>query len=340
VNRRSRRTAPLLAAVAAAALVTALLPGSGGADTAPSLHARVSSLGRTEHGVVLELYALEASLARARAQAARLDARSRELEEQAAVARQSARIVRDGLALSRSRVANAVRRIYVEGEADPIAVLLGATSMDEALAGLDTLERATDRNRRLVTELSGRLARLQTAERRLAARRAALDTALSAAEAAERELRAHVSAKRAYLSSLHHERSLTNARLRALELRARTAERSAARLTAAAAPTPSTAAEKPLVQEDATGTRTLIVDAVAYHLPGRTANGLPVGPGVVAVDPAVIPLGTRMFVPGYGPAIAADVGSAIRGAIIDLWFPTTAQARAWGRRTVSITLYA
>jgi 3D (Asp-Asp-Asp) domain-containing protein len=81
------------------------------------------------------------------------------------------------------------------------------------------------------------------------------------------------------------------------------------------------------------------VDAVAYHLPGRTASGLPVGVGVIAVDPGVIPLGTRVFVPGYGRAVAADVGSAIRGPIIDLWMPSTAAARAWGRRTVTITVY-
>jgi 3D (Asp-Asp-Asp) domain-containing protein len=89
----------------------------------------------------------------------------------------------------------------------------------------------------------------------------------------------------------------------------------------------------------AAGTRSLVVDAVAYHLPGRTASGLPVGVGVIAVDPNVIPLGTRVFVPGYGPAVAADVGSAIRGNIIDLWMPSTAQALAWGRRTVTITVY-
>ena len=71
-----------------------------------------------------------------------------------------------------------------------------------------------------------------------------------------------------------------------------------------------------------TGTHTLVVDAVAYHLPGRTASGLPVGVGVIAVDPTVIPLGTRVFVPGYGPAVAADVGTAIKGNIIDLWMPT------------------
>lgn len=83
----------------------------------------------------------------------------------------------------------------------------------------------------------------------------------------------------------------------------------------------------------------LKVDAVAYHLPGRTASGLPVRKGVVAVDPKVIPLFTRMHVPGYGPAIAADVGTAIKGRVIDLWMPSHAAARKWGRRTVTITIY-
>ena len=83
----------------------------------------------------------------------------------------------------------------------------------------------------------------------------------------------------------------------------------------------------------------LKVDAVAYHLPGRTASGLLVGKGIVAVDPKVIPLLTRMHIPGYGPGIAADVGTAIKGRIIDLWMPSTAAARRWGRRTVTITVY-
>ncbi|HXF97341.1 MAG TPA: 3D domain-containing protein [Gaiellaceae bacterium] len=82
------------------------------------------------------------------------------------------------------------------------------------------------------------------------------------------------------------------------------------------------------------------MDAVAYHLPGRTALGIPCRKGVVAVDPRVIPLGTRLYVPGYGRAIAADVGTAIKGRIIDLWMPSTAAARAWGRRTVTITVFA
>ncbi len=90
---------------------------------------------------------------------------------------------------------------------------------------------------------------------------------------------------------------------------------------------------------EASRTYRLKVDAVAYHLPGSTALGVPVRKGVVAVDPKLIPLGTRLHIPGYGPGLAADVGTAIKGRIIDLWMPSTAAARKWGRRTVTITVY-
>lgn len=54
---------------------------------------------------------------------------------------------------------------------------------------------------------------------------------------------------------------------------------------------------------------------------GITATGVPVDRGIVAVDPSLIPLGTRMYVPGYGYAVAADTGGGIRGAMIDLGYP-------------------
>jgi 3D (Asp-Asp-Asp) domain-containing protein len=142
---------------------------------------------------------------------------------------------------------------------------------------------------------------------------------------------------------------LTQQRLVALQARAHRAEQRSATITDAAsgsAGNPAAVAEAPAVATTTaptpppvTGTHMLVVDAVAYHLPGNTASGIPVGVGVIAVDPTVIPLGTRVFVPGYGPAVAADVGSAVKGNIIDLWMPTTAQALAWGRRTVTITVY-
>ena len=75
---------------------------------------------------------------------------------------------------------------------------------------------------------------------------------------------------------------------------------------------------------------------------GYTATGMDVRSGtqkVVAVDPSVIPLGTRVWVEGYGEAIAADTGGAIKGNKIDLLFKSEAYARNhWGRRTVTVKI--
>ena len=60
--------------------------------------------------------------------------------------------------------------------------------------------------------------------------------------------------------------------------------------------------------------------------------------GVIAVDPRVIPLGTHVYVPGYGYAVAADTGGAIKGNRIDLCYATNAEAVQWGRRTVTIVI--
>lgn len=67
-----------------------------------------------------------------------------------------------------------------------------------------------------------------------------------------------------------------------------------------------------------------------------TATGAFARRGVIAVDPDFIPLGTHVYVPGYGYAVAADTGGAIDGNRIDLCFDTVAEANFWGRRTVTI----
>jgi 3D (Asp-Asp-Asp) domain-containing protein len=71
---------------------------------------------------------------------------------------------------------------------------------------------------------------------------------------------------------------------------------------------------------------------------GITAIGRPAGHGIVAVDPRVIPLGTHMYIPGYGQAIAGDTGGAIHGNRIDLGFNSIADAMSFGRREVMVYL--
>lgn len=69
---------------------------------------------------------------------------------------------------------------------------------------------------------------------------------------------------------------------------------------------------------------------------GYTAIGVRAGRGIVAVDPRVIPLGTRLYITGYGPAIAGDTGGAIHGNRIDLGFESNRDARLFGRRAVDV----
>lgn len=75
-----------------------------------------------------------------------------------------------------------------------------------------------------------------------------------------------------------------------------------------------------------------------YDCGTRTATGMKAGRGVVAVDPRVIPLGTRLYIEGYGEALAADTGGAIKGNHIDLCFDTLAEARVFGRRRVAVRI--
>jgi len=94
--------------------------------------------------------------------------------------------------------------------------------------------------------------------------------------------------------------------------------------------------------------RVLRVVATAYdpgpascgrYASGHTAIGLHAKEGVIAVDPRIIPLGSRVFVEGYGLAIAGDVGGAIKGNRIDVCFSSRRAALQWGRRTVRVTVY-
>lgn len=89
--------------------------------------------------------------------------------------------------------------------------------------------------------------------------------------------------------------------------------------------------------------KSVVVSATAY-VPGYdgvgyiTATGRRAGYGIIAVDPRVIPLGTKLYVPGYGNGIAADTGGAIKGNRIDVCYNSVSQAFSWGRRSVRITI--
>ncbi len=79
------------------------------------------------------------------------------------------------------------------------------------------------------------------------------------------------------------------------------------------------------------------MQATAYTYTGfRTATGKDPAVGMVAVDPQVIPLGSKLYIEGYGYAFAADTGGAVKGDIVDLFMEEHSQCVKWGRRTVKV----
>ncbi|MBE2976859.1 LysM peptidoglycan-binding and 3D domain-containing protein [Priestia megaterium] len=114
----------------------------------------------------------------------------------------------------------------------------------------------------------------------------------------------------------------------------------------AAPSAPSTSAPAP-AQESKSVSKEITVEATAYTAycagcSGITATGIDLRSNpnrkVIAVDPRVIPLGSRVYVEGYGEAIAGDTGGAIKGTRVDLFMASQSSALNWGRKTVKLQI--
>ncbi|MBV8562309.1 MAG: hypothetical protein JOZ56_04405 [Actinobacteria bacterium] len=336
---RTPRAALLGAVLALAAGSTALAAGPGDRAKAHRLDVEAQALDTKAHHALLEVYALDQHLAAAQRRLGSLAAQSAALRAREDVLAQQAGAARATLEVSQQQLADHLRSLYETGSPDPLAVVLGATSLQDAIAKLDSLSRIADQNQQVVQVTLSARSQVARALAALAGERRRVDAALAAAAAAQQQLASTRSQRLSYVGSLRSRARLKQAQVRSLLAAARASEVKSQQIVAQ--PTPATPAPAPLpTQQPApSGGRSLTVTATGYSLPGHTATGLPVGWGIVAVDPSVIPLGTKLTVPGYGEAVAADVGSAVRGLDIDLWFPTLAQAQAWGRRTITITLH-
>jgi 3D (Asp-Asp-Asp) domain-containing protein len=285
---------------------------------AERLRAENDSLAARSQEALLDLYSLDTRLARAEARLIRLRAQRGSLEEAEAAAREN-------LA--------------------SLAVILAADSLDDALTAVDSLARLAQQDRAILDELRGARNQLRRSVRTLAQRSAELRRVVSETAAQQDVLTAARAERADYLANVEAQQALNSRQIdrltaQAAAASARTApepERTgsaspAPASTPAPTPAPSPAGPKP-------GGEPVVVDVVAYCGGWGTASGLPLGWGTVAVDTSVFPFGTKMHIPGYGNGVAADRGTAIIGKIIDIWFPTCAQARAWGRKTLTITVY-
>jgi 3D (Asp-Asp-Asp) domain-containing protein len=333
VRRRRESRLALGLLVAVGLLLGAALTGAQGAKPrqgADELRRQQSGLSARSQTALLSLYALDSRLAQARSDLERLRGRVEALRREQQLVLRQVGIVEGNLQASQRLLGNRLRALYEEGQPDAIAILLGARSLDDAVSRLDEIERSGHLGARAASDARAGREQLSRLAAALAIR---VEEAESLEVRVERTATALANARAqrvAYIESLARQRRLNARQIAALDSRSRVVVERAEHIQAQAEPAASTVVHGP---------RTLTVTATGYSLPGRTATGLPVGPGIVAVDPSVIPLGTRLTIPGYGEGVAADTGSAVVGNTIDLWFPTLADALAWGRRTVTVTLH-
>jgi 3D (Asp-Asp-Asp) domain-containing protein/peptidoglycan hydrolase CwlO-like protein len=369
-----RHKLPVLAVLAGFLLVLgvpavpAQNPGVG------QLRQRQASLAAESRAAVVQLYGLESRLAQARSDLARVQSRARALARAQASIRRRLQAARQTMAAAQRNLGDQLRYLYEQGTPDAIAVVLGATSLENAIDALDAVHRARRATQAVLDQARSARADLIVVRRQLAVQvartnevRAGLASTTAGLEAAHAE-------RAAYLDRLRQEQELTTAQISRLEQQAREARARAQQIshesstdiagapTAAAsqpasapagdgatdtwvpppAPVDSVAGVTPTTPEAAPPPPrpggAMTVYATGYCLKGTTATGLPVGPGIVATDPSVIPLGTRMTIPGYGEGVAADTGGGIQGRRIDVWIKSCSAAATFDR-TVTITFH-
>ena len=370
------------------------LPATGPAQGpgVTGLKEKGAELERRSQEVLLDLFALGSRLDRARGELARLDAQAAALARRQESARREYRAALETQSKAQLQLGGQLRLLYEQDQPDPIAVILGAASFNEAIEDLDNIKRIAHATDSVLDQAKRAKQRVSRQKAQLAAQVARTKAARDRVAAGAAELERASSERSAYLSQLRQEQALNNAQLADLQARAAAAQQRAQQVTAQvqqhqqpaqadssssststsasstsapsapAAPeqtttfeTPSTAApgEPPpaavesVSQSSSTGSTasspgppksggTMSVLVTGYCLTGKTATGLPVGPGIVAVDPSVIPLGTRMTIPGYGEGVAADVGGGVNGAHIDVWVASCSDAASF-TQTVTIT---
>ena len=335
----SLRTWIRFAAVGALVVAALLTASTARADDPATLRSEAErlreqndSLAAQSRSALLDLYSLERRLARAEVRVGALQARRDALKREEAAAQRRLRIARADLAEAERGLGLRLSELYVRGEVDPIAVLLAAESLDDALSAFDGLTRLASQDASILGQLRDARQALRDAIDSVAERQAALSGVLAEAEQERAALEAARSERAAYIASLADRRALNAAQISKLSAQAQQASESTP-----PAPEPEPESQPPGPRTP--GGSPMTVDVVAYCGGVGTASGLPLGWGTVAVDTDVFPFGTKMYIPGYGDGVAADRGTAIIGKIIDIWFPTCAQARAWGRKTLTITVY-
>ncbi len=250
---------------------------------------------------------------------------------------------RQQLADRQSALDNRLRSSYKSDDDDYLSVVFGADNFSDFLNKVDAINTIAQSDKDLIASFFNAKQQVQNDLDNLNSQQRELDSLIGSLSTDQQNLLAARQQQQSVVDSLQSQKQANAGELAQLQSQAAGIEAKMNTIQQQADVSSDTTGGGNSDASggggsQATGGTSITVLATAYCLAGTTATGMPVGRGVIAVDPRVIPLGSRVHVSGYGDAIAADTGGAIKGNRIDVWLPC-GEAYAWGSRTVTVTIY-
>ncbi|MHB9922026.1 3D domain-containing protein [Clostridium botulinum] len=237
-----------------------------------------------------------------------------------------------------------VRAMYISGGDSYLDILLGSENLSDFMSRVDTVSKVMKFDINVVTKLKEEKEVIAKQKENLDQEKNKLSALKKNNEVALLRLNKNVEEEKRALNKVNEKESELVANEAARAEEARKAEENSKKAKEVAASDSNSSKGQTLSRGESNSTsysKVMVMEATAYAGDGITASGNgtnrnPNGYSTIAVDPRVIPLGSRVYVEGYGYAIAHDTGGDIKGNRIDLFMNSEAECNSWGRRSVKV----
>ena len=298
---------------------------------------RISHLEDQEASLLPDLVALETKAHQNRQELDRLHSELNSTRSELAKIHESIENAQQDLSQKKGTLKTRLAHIYRESRFINLDYILSCKDITTLLSRLDYLNLIAKQDTDLVQKVESEKHYLEQAEIRMEREKRSLFELESNCETKRAELNRTKSEKEALLETIKNQHLESEESLKDLQAKAIQIRTKMNKLQPASSSTPPSRATT-------RGSMRMLASAYCPcsrccgKSSGTTATGLPAGKGVIAVDPKVIPLGTKLYVSEYGEAIAGDIGGKIKGNRIDLGFASHSQAMAWGKRWVVVDI--
>ncbi|APH19288.1 3D domain-containing protein [Clostridium botulinum] len=237
-----------------------------------------------------------------------------------------------------------VRAMYISGGDSYLDILLGSENLSDFMSRVDTVSKIMKFDVNVVTKLKEEKEAIAKQKENLDQEKNKLSALKKNNEVALLRLNKNVEEEKRVLNKVNEKENELVANEAAKAEESRKAEESSKKAKEVASSDSNSSEGQTLSRGESNSTsysKVMVMEATAYAGDSATATGEkpnrnPNGYSTIAVDPRVIRIGARVYVEGYGYAIAHDTGGDIKGNRIDLFMNSEAECNSWGRRSVKV----